>query len=493
MIGTPSCAGTMTISLVSRPVGVEDLVGSRQPSRAPADEASVPAARASPSRPTALPGPHRVQIEHRLGEARRARPARRRWCSFIRPPNTVPWQPVVTTRRAVFCRAPMPARVLTAAAPTPVDGDQVDVVHRVDQALVAQVAEHEQFRLAPRVIASRARAGRRTRSTGARPGSRPRAGRRTRRGPAPARSGGAWARVVAMPRGPWTSANCGRAQRRLRPAGARHRARPPDRRTASSHGTGRRTTGWSARIALPRDTGPLVGGGSSRSPADDRAHVVLGDRDRREPGREILARSRDFTATWRATLLNAGDLAVGLASPPSAARHRPAHGWPARAAARRVSTPYSRPPCACRRRRRRCSAWPVGAHARHVLDVPGIQHADLSNIFSPRRASINAMSCGVVTITAPVSGTRWLSVSWMSPDARRHVDEQVVEVAPVGLAQQLLEGLGRHHAPDHQVVGLDRGSHRHHRPMVLQRLHRLLPSGALQCPSMPIMVGMLGP
>ncbi|MDR8834885.1 hypothetical protein FEQ02_05971 [Burkholderia pseudomultivorans] len=38
-----------------------------------------------------------------------------------------------------------------------------------------------------------------------------------------------------------------------------------------------------------------------------------------------------------------------------------------------------------------------------------------SNIFRPFFASSSAMSCGVVTITAPVTGTRCASVSWMSP------------------------------------------------------------------------------
>ena len=38
-----------------------------------------------------------------------------------------------------------------------------------------------------------------------------------------------------------------------------------------------------------------------------------------------------------------------------------------------------------------------------------------SNIFKPFLASSSAMSCGVVTITAPVTGTFCESVSWMSP------------------------------------------------------------------------------
>ena len=37
------------------------------------------------------------------------------------------------------------------------------------------------------------------------------------------------------------------------------------------------------------------------------------------------------------------------------------------------------------------------------------------NISSPLRASASAMSCGVVTMTAPLTGTRCASVSWMSP------------------------------------------------------------------------------
>ena len=38
-----------------------------------------------------------------------------------------------------------------------------------------------------------------------------------------------------------------------------------------------------------------------------------------------------------------------------------------------------------------------------------------SNIRTPRRASISATSWGVDTITAPLSGTRWLMVSCASP------------------------------------------------------------------------------
>ena len=47
--------------------------------------------------------------------------------------------------------------------------------------------------------------------------------------------------------------------------------------------------------------------------------------------------------------------------------------------------------------------------------MPSTGTETFSNIFSPLRASASAMSCGVVTITAPATGTRCASVSWMSP------------------------------------------------------------------------------
>ena len=47
--------------------------------------------------------------------------------------------------------------------------------------------------------------------------------------------------------------------------------------------------------------------------------------------------------------------------------------------------------------------------------TPRMGTPTFSNIFTPLRASSSAMSCGVVTITAPVTGTLCDSVSWMSP------------------------------------------------------------------------------
>ena len=94
--------------------------------------------------------------------------------------------------------------------------------------------------------------------------------------------------------------------------------------------------------------------------------------------------------------------------------------------------------------------------------MPTIGTPTFSNILRPLRASSSAMSCGVVTITAPVTGTfcdeRQLDVA----GAGRHVDDQVVEVAPVGVLQQLLERLRDHRAaPDHRRVGVDQEADRH--------------------------------
>ncbi len=98
-----------------------------------------------------------------------------------------------------------------------------------------------------------------------------------------------------------------------------------------------------------------------------------------------------------------------------------------------------------------------------------------SNILRPLRASISAMSCGVVTMMAPVTGTFCASVSWMSPVPGGKVDDQVVDVAPVGVAQELLERLRDHRpAPDHRRVGVDQEADRHRLHTVgLERLERL--------------------
>jgi hypothetical protein len=97
----------------------------------------------------------------------------------------------------------------------------------------------------------------------------------------------------------------------------------------------------------------------------------------------------------------------------------------------------------------------VHAHVPDNPDVIGMP--TFSNILRPLRASISAMSCGVETADDG-AGDRHLcaSVSWMSPvpGAGRR---SVVEVAPVGILEELLERLRHHRAtPHHRRVGVDR-------------------------------------
>jgi len=75
------------------------------------------------------------------------------------------------------------------------------------------------------------------------------------------------------------------------------------------------------------------------------------------------------------------------------------------------------PPSALRRRRRKsllvaALRADVGAH---FSTTPSTGMETFWNMRRPLRASSSAMSCGVVTMTAPLTGTRCASVSWMSP------------------------------------------------------------------------------
>ena len=93
----------------------------------------------------------------------------------------------------------------------------------------------------------------------------------------------------------------------------------------------------------------------------------------------------------------------------------------------------------------------------------------------PRRASISARSCGVETITAPASGTAWAMVSCASPVPGGMSTTSTSSVAPLHLAQHLLQR--RHHhrpAPDHRRLLLDQEADRHHlQPVGRQRPHDL--------------------
>src|SRR6266436_3652192 len=72
------------------------------------------------------------------------------------------------------------------------------------------------------------------------------------------------------------------------------------------------------------------------------------------------------------------------------------------------------------------------------------------NILTPRRASPVDISCGVVTITAP-----WIIVA----RARRHINDEVIELSPSHVAQELRDDL--HHdrtAPNRRLILVDQES-----------------------------------
>ena len=67
-----------------------------------------------------------------------------------------------------------------------------------------------------------------------------------------------------------------------------------------------------------------------------------------------------------------------------------------------------------------------------------------------RWATFWAANAGVVTITMSARGKQARKAHLHVARARWHVDEQVVEVAPPHVAQELLDGLGEHQAAPHQ-------------------------------------------
>ena len=80
----------------------------------------------------------------------------------------------------------------------------------------------------------------------------------------------------------------------------------------------------------------------------------------------------------------------------------------------------------------------------------------LLNMVMPFLASIRAMSCGVETITAPFSGTRWAMVSWASPVPGGMSSTSTSSGAHGDIAQHLRQRALHHRsAPDHGFVFLD--------------------------------------
>jgi hypothetical protein len=74
------------------------------------------------------------------------------------------------------------------------------------------------------------------------------------------------------------------------------------------------------------------------------------------------------------------------------------------------------------------------SHRRAFDDAQDLYADLLEHLELTRVVSNSSMSCGMVTITAPVTGMRSASVSWISPVLPLwHVDDQVVKLGPVCL------------------------------------------------------------
>ena len=85
--------------------------------------------------------------------------------------------------------------------------------------------------------------------------------------------------------------------------------------------------------------------------------------------------------------------------------------------------------------------------------MPKTGTSTLRNMFRPLRASSRAMSWGVDTITAPVTGTSWAMAELDVAGARRQVDDQDVELAPLESAAASAGGRRSTIGP-RQIIGV---------------------------------------
>ena len=95
--------------------------------------------------------------------------------------------------------------------------------------------------------------------------------------------------------------------------------------------------------------------------------------------------------------------------------------------------------------------------------MPSIGMFTLRNMAIAFTASSSATSCGVQTTTAPVSGKQLRERQRDVARARRHVDDQVVELAPGGVAQELRDRSVQHRpAPHDGFARRHEEAHAHH-------------------------------
>jgi hypothetical protein len=100
-------------------------------------------------------------------------------------------------------------------------------------------------------------------------------------------------------------------------------------------------------------------------------------------------------------------------------------------------------------------------------------------IAAARAATSCASFCGVVTTRTSARGSSWPSEIETSPVPGRHVHDEQVDLAPVDVRQELLEGAVEHRpAPHHGLVAaLEEEADRHQLQVVLHRRHDQLVHG----------------
>ena len=117
-----------------------------------------------------------------------------------------------------------------------------------------------------------------------------------------------------------------------------------------------------------------------------------------------------------------------------------------------------------RPRRRSPDALPSGVVKPDMFSTtPMISRSNLRAISAARCATFCAAGCGVVTSSIFACGSSCASVIETSPVPGRQVDQQVVELAPVDVLEELLDRLVQHRpAPHDGGVLLDEEADRHH-------------------------------
>ena len=178
-------------------------------------------------------------------------------------------------------------------------------------------------------------------------------------------------------------------------------------------------------------------------------------------------------AAWR---MACDGRVVGVGEDAAARRRRPARAAASSAAPCPAAARRARRPAPGRRPRRRAAKRsPPGVTKPAMFSMtPPISRSTLCAISAARRATFWATGCGVVTMRnlrlRQQLGERHRDVA----GARRQVDEQEVQLAPLDVLEELGEGLVEHRpAPDDGAVLLDEEADRHDLHAVALQRHDL--------------------